>query len=535
MIDLCPCQKADLDFLVGYVAKNVRPFPSILLLGVDGSGKRTLAQAAAEAVGLPFIEIAVDGNPQAIRDVLFGNPEQAESADRRGMPPGEIGKCSQGAIYLSHLEKMDPVLLQELHILISRRCYMDRLGNDWRVSDDHLLIGGFNVATGNPTIHSEHWLCSAFDLRIPVNPPSSTSELKQVSRNVLARISSKLVLSEDVDSVITSMSNSSANLISLRRWIETAARLAGPAAVVRGGHLRTAMARDLDWLLSKTPFRGYVLRPQDVDAWLKQFPGELQSLAAHLVRQICEKYYIGVRDYHDGLMEVIKRSGIPRGGEIIFCKWQRTGESSERISNVIKNQAGWKIRSELDLREQSCSFPAEAIKPVKWIVLADDFVGSGRTITSLFSSFQNTLPQVLRLNPQLVVCILILAGFEDGLRWLREKTRQWRNRVRIVVARNLYNRDRCFHPNSEVIPQASEQQRFREFCIQMARQQMPRLPKEFWLGYNETSCLVTFFDSVPNNTIPVVWYCQGVWKPLFPRSGLPLIGAEPNRDAALTA
>jgi hypothetical protein len=157
----------------------------------------------------------------------------------------------------------------------------------------------------------------------------------------------------------------------------------------------------------------------------------------------------------------------------------------------------------------------------RWFVVVDDFVGSGGQIRSLFSPPDRVLPRLLDRYPSSIVRILVVVGFESGLQTARELVGDYRDRVEILAAILLNDSDRCFTDSSKIIPDPEQRNEFRRFCTSVAQEKMRGLPSRFWLGYEENGALVVFSDSVPNNSVPILWYGGGSWMPLFPRSGLP--------------
>jgi hypothetical protein len=311
------------------------------------------------------------------------------------------------------------------------------------------------------------------------------------------------------------------NLHALRRWIESAVIDVAPAGFVEDTHLRHAMVEDTGWLLSQIPYRGHVLATRELYGWVQQFPADLQPLAVHLVRQIAQKYYVSVNLFHEALDDLIGRSGIPRGSSVVFCRWQRLGESAERVAHSIKNQAGWRVQAELDLRQPLNSWPKLSAREARWFVVADDFIGSGRTACELFASPEKLIPRVLDRYPHSQAKVLVVAGFEGGIRRVRAEISGCRDRADIVVSRVWQDTDRCFDPSSRVLPDPKRRDRLRQFCLEAAERYMPRLALNLRLGYEETGGVVVFFDSVPNTSLPILWHGLGSWRPLFPRSGLP--------------
>ena len=92
------------------------------------------------------------------------------------------------------------------------------------------------------------------------------------------------------------------------------------------------MVEDLRWVLAKLSYRGVELSVARFADWASQFPLILRPIAAQLVRQIADRYFIGHGEFHRILSDLIDRSGIPSGHPVVFCRTEPLGKSSPRVA-----------------------------------------------------------------------------------------------------------------------------------------------------------------------------------------------------------
>ena len=285
--------------------------------------------------------------------------------------------------------------------------------------------------------------------------------------------------------------------------------------------LEGAIAEDINWILPRIQYRGRTVSNVAFQAWAKQFPADIRAIPVHIVREIAERYYIGTAQYFESLDDLIAQSGVERRDFVTFCKWQCLGRSASRVAHDLKNQGRWRPLEEIDLDANEADWPdLSAHGGCRWAIVADDFVGSGRTISKLFRS-PSPIDRVLAKYPQIKIRILLVAGFETGLRKVQSLIGPYRDRVGLVVSRLLRDEDRCFVPGNRIFSDAAQSERVRRFCIEVARTHYPGLPADMRLGHSEIGALAVFFDTVPNNSLPILWHDEGTWLPLFPASGLP--------------
>jgi hypothetical protein len=259
------------------------------------------------------------------------------------------------------------------------------------------------------------------------------------------------------------------------------------------------------------------------ERWAAQF-GELQWVAFHILRWIASRYFINDREYFTAVSELINRSGISSGSRVVFCKWQSEGQSGPRVANQFKNRAHWCIDRgcEIDLTRDEADWPQLDANATYQFVLVDDFVGSGRTIAALFVGEDAPVRRLLAKLPHARLWIGIIVGFEGALRASLSAIAEYAARVTITPYKLLTEEDKCFSDKSRIFASPITRDKVKEFCLHAAKTHYPGLSRNLRLGFNDTAALIVFHDTVPNNSLPIVWHNEGTWFPLFPASGLPI-------------
>jgi len=224
--------------------------------------------------------------------------------------------------------------------------------------------------------------------------------------------------------------------------------------------------------------------------------------------------------YHRALDILIHDSRIPKGSPVTFCRWQSTGRSVPRISHSIKNQAKWRPTEDLDILNLKKDTNVKGTHDNHLFILIDDFVGTGRTIVTLINSESSPIKKLLLKYDKSQLYILIAVGFEHGIREIKRALKQFGDRVTLSVAQLFTFQDCCFADSSSILIDKDQRDQLKSFCLKVAQEYYPFLSKDMWLGFGSLGALVVFFDTVPNNSLPIIWHDESKWNPLFPASGL---------------
>lgn len=497
--------------------------PSTLLIGPRGSGKRTIARGTAERLGIEFVEVPLSAPASGVLDQLRGTVRDAEDATERGDLPGQVGCSGPTLLYLTGLENAEISVLQFLQRACGVRKYHDANGGSWRLSDELWIVCGLTFPASTPgTITPEHWVVTSFNERLNIDAPRSAVDLLHVFGGVVSERNKSANLDPSIGTTLATTVSRQDNLHAVRRWAEWVSRRY-PDVTPSTQMLQEAIAEDLHSILPRIEYRGKPLSPQAFESWATQFPDDIQSVPMQLVRLIADHYYIGTNRYFEALERLIQETGVQSNDQVVFCRWQCLGRSAPRVAHDLKNQGHWRAAKELDLDADQEDWPNLAAgKKGLWIILADDFVGSGGTMSRLFHNPTGTsaIDKILRYFPTAKVRILIVAGFEVGLRRIQDSLAAHRERVALSVGYVLKELDQCFTVGNRIFPDSIQCDRFRQFCLGVAETHYPRLPNEMRLGHSAIGALTVFFDTVPNNSLPILWHNEGTWVPLFPASGL---------------
>jgi len=498
-----------------------RVFASLLLTGPPGSGKRTLAASIADALGTAFIEVPLAGSGTSTRARLFGNQSECLRAMQTEEAPGELAARSPCLFYLSRLEELPEELHQEMQRLLAQRAYRDLSGRDWQLPNDLILVAGLTEhSKGNLT--SEHWLIRYFGAEVPVRAPHAPGELQQIVSSMISGTEGEGTLIMDLPECAALAKAASGNLHRLRGWIERASTTKLGAGVPSAADVWKILDEDAEHILSQIVYTGSTAHVGLFHAWAAQFPKELSGVPLKLVQAIRSHYYVSPKDFFRGIQYLIDRIHLSPPARVVFCNWQHLGRSGPLVANELKNRGGYRVAGEIDLTRPPSEWPNRECIHASTLLVADDFAGSGKTLNSLFLPNGGVIRDLLQRYPECEVKILLLVAYEDAIPDIRDLKASTGDRIAVHIYRLFKSSDRCFTTDSRIFPDEEERDQVREFCSSVATKHYPRMFPAHSLGFNGVGSLCVFHNTVPNNTLPIIWYDRAGcgWKPLFPARGL---------------
>jgi hypothetical protein len=185
----------------------------------------------------------------------------------------------------------------------------------------------------------------------------------------------------------------------------------------------------------------------------------------------------------------------------------------------LKTHQKLRVMPHLDLTTQPDNWPQFGPKPPSVFIVVDDFVGTGGTLCSLWEDEPKRLVRLLERYPGSRAVVLAVAALDDGVRKVRESLcRHCPGRAQFLVGTEFDEGDRCFSEASRAVPRPEQRTQLRQFCEETGIRLFPK-GKKFWFGYEDSQSLVVFPNTVPNNSLPILWHDEGGWVPLFPASG----------------
>jgi len=491
---------------------------SFLMIGGRGTGKRFIARTAAQELSLNLVELnlaTVGGlargaaNPEA---VLGKEIESALSA---------VVEDKGALLYLSNLERTEMSLHSAVHRAVSARTYVSSSGVLKLMPFDCVVIGGYQ--TGDAEIAHvplDGWMLSAFSERETLDLQDLKDELSEFVHNLSKERGLEVRCAVSGQWLVELAIGTGDGLEGLRRWHGKIMTSEEGIQEITEKHFLEASVIEIGYLASRVKYRGRVVSEEFVGQWIAQFPEALRGLAVHIFREIATKYFIDSEQYFVALQSLVERCGIPANGRVRFCRWQHSGRSAPSVAHHIKNLAAWRALVEVDASRSDREWPRPDDLPGR-ILFVDDFVGSGRTLSRLWDGGSNSIiARLSRVYPRVRIYILIVAGYEIAIQKIKEIARKSGANVEVHAGILLTERDRCFSEVSRIFPREHARDQMRIFCESLAQKKFPALESSDRLGFNGIGALTVFPDTVPNNTLPPIWFTQSSWRPLFPASGL---------------
>lgn len=472
--------------------------PALLLTGTTGCGKRTIAKGVAKRLGLRFVEVPLLAPVQTIKDILFGGVAEANQSSVMSVPPGEAGRSYKSLIYLSRLESVDDDLLHPLFRLISRRSYVDALGQTWSLDDTAVVISGLtDSGAPAPRITAEHWLCTAFEQRIVISVPN-ISEVAELTRAIIDDLHGHCIENEAVD-FLTDLPQVPGNLHSLRRLLSSAVARANRRSVSRY-LIEDEIAAECRSLMLSVRFGGLPVAVTEIDYWWAQFPTSLKPIAAHLMHLLATTHYIDERRLLTHVEEFAQRVDCT-GTTFITFSGQVLGRTSIAMARAFKAriQLGSVVLRNVGEVADGGGRRGHCILMVDMLADVEEI---SRCITDVAAYGAS-------------VSVVILVALRSQFKALFERIGPLASTVDFAIHRVITESSSCFSQESDILKRQDHRDRLKQLCISSA---FPELPMDLQLGRLQLGLLIIFPDSVPNSTLPLFWNASATWKPLFPNA-----------------
>lgn len=514
---LCDFQESVVEAILKGLASARAILPTFLLVGSPGVGKRRIASEIASRVAIEFAEVRLDASPADVIDALCGNAINAEAQPE--VAPGELGHVNPRLLYLSHLEALHPSLFQTISRILSKKTYTDGAGRDWKISENLWVSAGLSLATG-VNVGPTHWITTGFHLNVGVPDPVDASCFELVAVNVLAELFGNIQVNSDIGHLLAAHKLKDQNFYAVRRWV-VSAYAKSSTGLVEADSLKKAIFEDLEWLIRGIEYRGRRLELRHVDRWLSQISSEYQPLAVRLLRLLAQKYFIAADEYYTALGTLIQRAEVQTNQVVSFCKWQPLGKSAPHLAHDLKNRARWKVGPDIDFTLPEESWPQlSSTNPA--FVLPDDFVGSGMTLSKLGKTkLGEALHRLSSRYPNATFILVLMVAYEEPIAKAIQSINKFLSRpMRVCIYKLLTDVDRCFSSSSGMLPLESERKYVRDLCLSSRSKFFRSLDSTLVFGFENTASFFAFFNSVPNNSLPILWHDQADWFALLPASGI---------------
>jgi hypothetical protein len=262
--------------------------------------------------------------------------------------------------------------------------------------------------------------------------------------------------------------------------------------------------------------------------WLRQFDDDNRiEIACVLLRRLAERGYVsdGAREYAiSKLIEGVNAFRLETGsGKWNVFRARRDNLCVSYVDSEVKSGASLArdVMKRLgpgktgDGRDIS-GWLHSHVDADPLLIIVDDFSGTGSTICNGLKKWKSDLKDPALLETYLDqgrVMFGLLYSFGEALDVLRNLE----PRIRYFSANTFGPEVKAFDQEAGIFESAEEIDFAREIMLQIGRELTPQSP----LGFGDQAALITFHNTIPNNTLPIFWSNGRVnernWAPLFSR------------------
>ena len=265
-------------------------------------------------------------------------------------------------------------------------------------------------------------------------------------------------------------------------------------------------------------YQGRAMEPMKVRQWLNQF-GTLQD------QRLMYDLLLKVKVYDEDLVRykmgeaygIVRRnlrtvvSSNSRFRTDIFVSYldHSIAKSGPTYCRLFASEN--RILSTLVQPLEALETTLESPNKIQRLVIIDDFCGTGGTIVKGMRDASNLLKRANDAGIQVI--IVVLAGFSTARDAINDYIDREGLDAQVYFCDELGDEHKAFSETSLIFPDAGDRERAREIAESKGVQLVRQMP----LGFRNTQGTIVFYQSCPNNTLPILWSVGSGWPALFPR------------------
>ena len=270
--------------------------------------------------------------------------------------------------------------------------------------------------------------------------------------------------------------------------------------------------------LSNFRYKGRAIESTAIREWLDQFEG-------YWDQRLMFRLLSGVRVYdEDGI-----RTKMREAFGIVMRNMRTVIEPRARVRNDIlvsplddspaKSGSTFcrlfasenRISTQSVHTLESLERRSPATQNIQRLVLVDDFSGTGSTI---IKGLKRHLQLLQRMNAEgKRIIVIALVGFAQARERVENFIDEAGLEADVYFCDELGPEHQAFSDTSLIFPDPTE----RDLARRVTESKGVTLESRMPLGYSDTQGLIVFYQSCPNNSLPVLWSQSSDWIPLFPR------------------
>ncbi len=269
-------------------------------------------------------------------------------------------------------------------------------------------------------------------------------------------------------------------------------------------------------------YRSREITISHVRAWLDQFADNLERrLMFKLLEHV--KFYgeLEIREKLKIIHNHVKRNmtySIKEGEKniraIMLSSFDNPAKSSSSYARLYANENKIISTNVASLEDITTTLEKDNDRRISTIVFIDDIVASGGSIVKGIEKLNQLCGDTIK-DRNIKVVIATICGLESGREIIERKIEsEITFKIEIYICDNLDDSNRCFTDRSSVFDDEVEKQKAKE----IAQKYGIKLQKKQPLGFDGGQLLITFKDTCPNNSLPILWCSsESSWVPLFSR------------------